>query len=99
MMTEMLARVARAMASAIEDGDFVHSSAETCPLDGVSVDGSLDLTAMARVALAALREPDPEMMAAGARAYPVTRKAIFAAMIDAVLTERTPVERESDGSV
>ena len=96
-MTEtMIERVARAVIAAINDGPGFAD--ETARLDNVTVDARVDMLAVTRAAIAAMREPTPQQCAAAlaalddgtvadpkAAAWDATRA--YRAMIDAALKE------------
>lgn len=94
--SEMVERCARAMYEALWASPSSEAWVEEDPpmLDAVVVDGNIDLFALARAAIAAMREPDMDMVQAGAYVGPDTNHGVFCcdeaeevyrAMIDAAL--------------
>lgn len=80
----MIGRVARAIHDAMysdeQSGAWMSGK---CPLDSVTVDGDVDLIRAATAAIQAMRDPTPEMIAAGeAVDGTVTALPIWQAMID-----------------
>lgn len=63
-MSEMIERVARALAQQVDEAAY--NPIEN--LSGVGLDGVVDLLALARAAIEAMREPTEEMIEAGAAA-------------------------------
>lgn len=87
-MAEMVERVARAIVDALSGSP---SYIEAEELSSATVDGCFDLCAVARAAIAAMREPTEAMCAAGARKLEWAKfeeDDIYIAMIDTALTEQ-----------
>lgn len=85
-MTTMLEKVAGAMLVPAQQSRGWHIDASR-GLNAVEIDGTVDLIALARAALQAIREPDGPVCEAGAEAWEVTAhmRPTFTAMIDAIL--------------
>ena len=98
---DMVERVTKAIYAALEKhqfGSHVGTLGDGMSAGYTCLDGDFDLTAAARAAIAAMREPTEEMVRAGVRALNVANYGMpeygpedeaemaFSAMIDAALT-------------